>query len=76
MVKQTSLSHLKCWTMWAVDEKLVSILAIVGHRVDFLGQAKGQNVRYSLGVIPYRIVISGDVANLIGVCHSCVTIDA
>ena len=75
MVKQTSLGHLKCWPLWAVDEKIISISAVVGHRVIFLDQAKGQDVSYSLGVIPYRIRISGEVTNCFGVCHSCVTMD-
>ena len=75
MVKHTSLGHLKCWPLWAVDDKLISILAVVGHRVIFLEQAKGQDVSYSLGVIPYMIRISGEVTNFVGVCHSCVTMD-
>ena len=75
MVKHTNIVHLKCWTLWDVDDKLISVLAVVGHRVIFLDQAKGQDVSYSLGVIPYRIVISGGVANFVGVCHSCVTMD-
>ena len=44
-----------------MDDKLISILAIVGHRVIFLDQAKGKYVSYSLGVILYRIGISGEV---------------
>ena len=75
MVKQTSLGHLKCWPLWAVDEKLISISAVVGHMVIFLDQDKEQDVRYSLGVIPYRIRISREVTNFVGVCHSCVTTD-
>ena len=75
MVEQTSLGHLKCWPFWAVDDKLISILDVVGYKVVFLDQAEGQGVSYSLGVIPYRIGISGEVANFFGVCHSCVTTD-
>ena len=75
MVKHTSLVHLKFWPLWAVDDKLISILDVIGHRVIFLDQAKGQDVRYSLGVIPYRIRISREVANFVDVCHSCVTLD-
>ena len=75
MVKETSLGHLKCWPLWDADDKLISILAVVDHRVIFLYQSKGQYVRYSLGVILYRIRISGEVANFIGVCHSYVTMD-
>ena len=56
--------------MWSVDEKLVSISAVVGHRVIFLDQAKVRYVRYSLGVIPYRIRISQEITNIFGVCHS------
>ena len=75
MLKQTSLGHLKCCTLWALDEKIISISAVVGHRVIFLNQSKGQNVNYSLGVIPHRIRISGEVTNFFGLCHSCVTMD-
>ena len=70
MIKQTSLGHLKCWPLWAVDEKLISILAVVGHKVIFLDQAKGQDVSYSLGVILERIGISEEVTYFVGVCHS------
>ena len=73
MVKQTSLGHLKYLPLWAVDDKLISISAVIGHRVIFLDQAKGQDVCYSLGVIPHRIRISQEITNLVGVCHSCVT---
>ena len=66
MVKQASLSHLKLWPLWVVNDKLISISAVVGHRVVFLDQAKVQDVRYSLEVIPYRIRISGEVANFFG----------
>ena len=58
MVKQTRLSHLTYWLLWDVDDKLISISAGVGRRVIFLDQAKGQDIGYSLGVIPYRIRIS------------------
>ena len=75
MIKQTNLGHLKCWPLWDVDDKLISISAVVGHRVFFLYQAKGQDVSYSLGVIPYRIRISREVTNFVGMCHSCVTTD-
>ena len=43
MVKHTRLGHIKCWPMWAVDDKLVSVFSVVGHRVVFLDQAKGQD---------------------------------
>ena len=56
-----------------VDDKLISISAVIGHRVIFLNQAKVQDVSYSLEVIPHRIIISLDITNLVGVCHSCVT---
>ena len=49
--------------------------SVVDHRVIFLDQAKGKDVRYSLGVIPDRIGISREVTNLVGVCHSCVTME-
>ena len=74
-VKHNSLGHLKYWSLWAVDDKIISILDVLGHRVIFLDQAKGQDVNYSLGVIPYMIRISREVANFVGVCHSCVTMD-
>ena len=70
MVKHTILGLLKCRPLWAVDDKLISILAVAGHRVIFLDQAKVQDVSCSLSVIPYRIGISGEVTNFVGVCHS------
>ena len=75
MVKHTSPGHIKCWTLWAVYEKHISILSVVGHKVIFMYQAEGKDVRYSLGVIPYRIRISGEATNVVGVCHSCITMD-
>ena len=75
MVKQTSLSHLKCWPLWAVDDKLIPILDVVGHRVIFLDQAEGKDVIHSLGVITYNIGIYGEVTNFVGVCHYCITMD-
>ena len=35
-----------------MDDKIISILAVVVYRVIFLDQAEGQDVGYSLGVIP------------------------
>ena len=75
MVKHASLGNLECWPLWDVYDKLISILAVVCLRVIFLDQAKGQDVNYSLGVIPYRIGLSGEVANYFSVCHYCVTMD-
>ena len=75
MVKQTSLGHLKCWPLWGMDDKLISVLAVVGYRVIFLDQAKGQDVRYSFGVVLFSIIIFQEVTNCFGVCHSCVTMD-
>ena len=75
MVKQTSLGRLKCWLLWVVDDKLISISAVVGHRVIFLEQAKGQDVSYSFGDLLYKIRISREVTNFFGVCYSCVTMD-
>ena len=75
MVKHTSLGNLKCWPLWAVYEKLIFILAVVGHRVIFLDQAKGHDVSNSLEFIPERIKISGEVTNFVGMCHSYVTMD-
>ena len=76
MIEKTSLGHLECWPLWDVNEKLISISAVIGHRVIFLNQAKGQDVHYSPGVIPHRIRISRNITNLVGVCHSCVTMDS
>ena len=75
MVKHTSLGHLKFWPLWAVDDKLISILDFIGHRVIFLYQVKGQCGIYSLGVITYWIRISQEVANFLCVCHSYFTMD-
>ena len=69
MVKQTSLGNLKCWPMWAMDDKIISILAVICHRVIFLDQDKGQDVCYYLGVIPHRIRIFREITNIVGVCH-------
>ena len=65
MVKHTSLDHLKCWPLLSVDNKIISILAVVGDRLVFMDQAKGQDVSYSLGVIPYRIRISREITNFL-----------
>ena len=73
MLEHTILGHLECWPMWAVDDKIISILSVVGHKVVFLDQYEGQDVIYSLGVMPYRIGISGEVTNFVGVCRSCIT---
>ena len=75
MVKHTSLIHLKIWPLCDVDDKLSSILAVVVNRVIFLDQVTGHDVNYSLGVIPYRIRISGEVTNCFGVCHSFVSME-
>ena len=75
MIEKNSLGHHACWPLWAVNEKIISISDVIGHRVIFLDQAKGQDVRYYLGVIPHRIRISWEITNLVGVCHSCVTMD-
>ena len=75
MIKKTSLVHLECWPLWDVNDKLISILAVIGHRVIFLEQAKGQDVCYSLGVILHMIRISWENTNFVCVCHSCVTMD-
>ena len=50
-----------------MDNKLISILAFVGHKVIFLDQAEGHDVRYPLKIIPDRIRISGEVT-IILVC--------
>ena len=73
MIEKTSLGHLECWPLWAVNDKLISISAVIGHRVIFLDQAKRHDVCYSLGFIPHRIRISREITNIVGVCHSYVT---
>ena len=50
MVKQTSLGHLKCWLMWAVDVKLISILAFIGHRVIFWTMPSDRMLYITLGL--------------------------
>ena len=75
MVKNNTLGHLKFWLLWDVDDKIISISAVVGHRVIFLDQAKEQDFSYSIGVIPiqYQNIQGGH--QFFGVCHSCVTMD-
>ena len=75
MIKNTSLGHLECLPLRAVNDKLIPISSVIGHRVIFMDQAKGKDVLYSLGVIPHRIRIPREITNLFGVCHSCVTMD-
>ena len=75
MIKKISLCHLEFWPLWDVNDKLISISAVIGHRVIFLDQSKGQDVCYSLGVILQRIRISREITNLVGVFISCVTMD-
>ena len=75
MVKQTWLVHLKWWPLLAADDKTISILAVVGQKVIFLDKTEEEDVSYSVGIIPFRIIISGEVTNLVGVCHCCVTAD-
>ena len=53
-----------------MDDKLISILAVVGHKVIFMDHAEGQDVRYSLEVMPDRIGISGGVTDVVDVSHS------
>ena len=36
MVKHTSLGNIKRWPLWDVDDKLIYILAVVGHKVIIL----------------------------------------
>ena len=72
MIEQTSLGNIECWLLWDVDDKIIFILAGVGHQMIILDQAKGQDVGYSLGFIPGRIGIFGEVTNFVGVCRSCI----
>ena len=75
MIEKTSPGHLACCPLWGVNDKLIPISAVIGHRVIFLDQAKGQDVCYSLGVIPHWIRISREINNFVGVCYSCITMD-
>ena len=75
MIKYISLGHLKCWPLWDVDEKLIYLSAVIGHRVIFMDQDEGKDVRYYLGVIPHRIRIARENTNIVGVCHSCFKMD-
>ena len=70
MVKKTRLGHPKCWLLLDVDDKIIQILAVVGHKDIFMDKAEGQDVSYPLGFIPDKIGISGEVTNFVGVCHS------
>ena len=70
MIKKTSLGNIECWPLWDLDDKIIFISAIIGHRVIFLDQAKVQDVCYFLGVIPHRIRISREITNIVDVCHS------
>ena len=74
-LKQTILGNLKCWHLWSADDKILSILAVVGQNLIFMDQAEGQYIRYYIGVIPDGIGISGEVANFVGVYHSCIKMD-
>ena len=58
-----------------MDNKLIYILAVVSHHMFLLDHTEEQDVGYSLGVIPDRIGISGEVTNYFGVCHSCIKMD-
>ena len=75
MIEQTRLGHLECWPLWALDDKIISVLVVVGHYIIIMNQDEGQDVGYSLGIIPDRIGIPGEVTNVFGVCHSRVTME-
>ena len=49
MIEHTSLGKLEDWPLWDVDNKLIYILAVVGHQMILMDQAKGQDVGYSIG---------------------------
>ena len=61
--------------LWAAGDKLIYILTILGHKVIFMDQSKGQYVSYYLGVIPDRIGIYREVTNFVGVRHYYITMD-
>ena len=75
MIEQIILGRIECLPLWYVDNKIISILAIVGHQMILLNRTEVQDVGYSLGFIPDRIRISGEVTNFIFVCNSYVTMD-
>ena len=58
-----------------MEDKEISILDVVSHKMILLDQDEGQNISSPLGVIPERIGISGEVTNFDRVCHSCITMD-
>ena len=50
MVKHTSIGHLKCWLLWAVDDKIISILAVIGHKVIFWTRPRDRMFTIHLGL--------------------------
>ena len=50
MIENTSLSHLEFWPLWAVNDKLISISAVVGHRVIFWTSPRDRMFAIHLGL--------------------------
>ena len=69
MIKHTSLVRIKYWLLWDVDDKLISILAVLGHKMIPMDQSEVHYVNYSLGVIPESILISREITSF----FECVT---
>ena len=61
--------------LWDVENKLISVFAVVGHQMILLYQAEQNYVGYSLGVISYRVGISGEITIFVCACYSCVVMD-
>ena len=38
MVEETSLGHIKCWSLWYMNEKFIPTLNIISHYIVFLHQ--------------------------------------
>ena len=50
MVKHTRIGYLKCWPLWAVDDKVIYILYVVGHRVIFWTRPRDRMLSIPLGL--------------------------
>ena len=59
MVKQASLAHLKCWPLWSLDDKLIPILAVVGHRGILLTRPRDRMLEIPLVLYHIRLEYPG-----------------
>ena len=50
MVKHNILGNLRCWPLWAVDDKLIYILAVVGHKEIFWTRPRDRMLSIPLGL--------------------------